>query len=89
MNFVVGLQVFHEKTTLQYFENIISGINLYNKKSISRSLIIFIQPRKMANDFLNNYIFVHTFQWTSSELYNNITITVKIAMVTYRQRKNI
>ena len=35
-------------------------------KSIARSSIIFEKPRKMTNDFFNNYIFVHTFQWTSS-----------------------
>ena len=53
------------------------------KKSITRSLIIFKKPRKMTNDFLNNYIFVHTFQWTLSEFLTNVTVTVKVAMVTY------
>ena len=33
-------------------------------KSITRSLIIFKKPKKMTNDFFNNYIFLHTFQWT-------------------------
>ena len=46
-------------------------------------MIIFKKPRKMTNDFFNNYIFVYTFQWTSSECQNNVTITVKVAMVTY------
>ena len=58
------------------------GISLYNK-SITRRLIIFKKPRKMRKDFLNNYMFVHTFQWTSSECLTNVTITVKVAMVTY------
>ena len=35
-------------------------------KSITRSLILFEKPRKMTSDFFNNYIFDHTFQWTSS-----------------------
>ena len=52
-------------------------------RSITRSLIIFKKPRKMTNDFFNNYIFVHTFQWTSSECLTNVTITAKVAMVTY------
>ena len=37
----------------------------------------------MTNDFFNNYIFVRTFQWTSSECLTNVTITVKVVMVTY------
>ena len=46
-------------------------------KSINRNLIIFKKPRKIINDFFNNYIFVHTFQWTSSECYHNgITKTI-------------
>ena len=36
-------------------------------KSITRRLIIFKKPRKIDNDFFNHYIFVRTFQWTSSE----------------------
>ena len=56
-------------------------------KSITRSLIIFKKPRKMTNDFFNNYIFVHTFQWTSSECLTNVTVTVKVAMVTYMHCK--
>ena len=52
-------------------------------KSITRSLIIFKKPRKMTNDFFNHYIFVRTFKWTSSECLSNVTITVKVAMVTY------
>ena len=51
-------------------------------KSITRSLIIFKKPRKISNDFFNHYIFVGTFQWISSERLNNVTITVKVAMVT-------
>ena len=51
-------------------------------KSITRSLIISKKPRKMTNDFFNHYIFVCTFQWTSSECLTNVTITVKVAMVT-------
>ena len=46
-------------------------------------LIIFKKLRKMTNDFFDNYIFVHTFQWTSSKCYNNVTITAKVAMVAY------
>ena len=57
-------------------------------KSITRSLIIFKKPRKMSNDFCNHYIFVRTFQWTSSECLRNVTITVKVAMVTYIQGEN-
>ena len=52
-------------------------------KNITRSLIIFKKPRKMTNDFFNHYVFVHTFQWTSSERLTNVIMTVKIAMVTY------
>ena len=37
-------------------------------KSITRSLFIFKKLRKMTNDFFNPYIFVRTFQWTSSTL---------------------
>ena len=55
----------------------------FKVKSITRSLIIFKKPRKMTNDFFNHYIFVRTFQWTSSECLTNVTITVKVAMVTY------
>ena len=33
-------------------------------KSITRSLIIFKKSRKMTNDFFNNCILIHTFQWT-------------------------
>ena len=57
-------------------------------ESITRTLIIFKKPRKMANDFFNHYIFVRTFQWTSSECLTNVTITVKVAMVTYIQGEN-
>ena len=57
-------------------------------KSITRSLIIFKKPRKITNDFFNNYIFVRTFQWTSSECLTNVTITVKVAMVTYIHCEN-
>ena len=60
----------------------------FKVKSITRSLIIFKKPRKMTNDFFNHYIFVRTFQWTSSECLTNITITVKVAMVTYRHCEN-
>ena len=48
-----------------FFENIISGIQLYNKK-YPQKLNHFKKLRKMTKDFFNNYIFVHTFQWTSS-----------------------
>ena len=37
----------------------------------------------MTNDFFNNYIFVCTFQSISSECLPNVTIKVKVAMVTY------
>ena len=57
-------------------------------KSIARSLIIFKKPRKVTNDFFNHYIFVCTLQWTSSECLTNVTITVKVAMVTYIQGEN-
>ena len=49
-------------------------------KSITRSLINFKKPRKMTNDFFDHYIFVPTFQWTSSECLTNVTLTVKVAM---------
>ena len=26
----------------------------------------------MINDLVNNYIFVHAFQWSTSECYNNV-----------------
>ena len=55
-------------------------------KSITRTF--FKKPRKMTNDFLNHYIFVHMFQWTSSECLTNVTVTVKIAMVTYIHSEN-
>ena len=58
-------------------------------KSITRSLIIFKKPRTMTNDFFNHYIFVRTFQWASSECLTNVTITVKVAMVTYIHCENI
>ena len=57
-------------------------------ESITRTLIIFKKPRKMANDFFNHYIFVRTFQWTSSECLTNVTITVKVDMVTYIPGEN-
>ena len=60
----------------------------FKVKSITRSLIIFKKPRKMTNDFFNHYIFVRTFQWTSSECLTNVTITVKVAMVTYIHCEN-
>ena len=37
----------------------------------------------MTDDFFNHYTFVRTFQWTSSEYLTNVTIMVKVAMVTY------
>ena len=55
----------------------------YHQKLLRKFLIIFKKPRKMTNDFFNNYILVHTFQWTSSECLTNVTITVKAAMVRY------
>ena len=42
----------------------------------------------MTNDFFNHYIFVRTFQWTSSECLTNVTITVKVSMVTYIHCEN-
>ena len=57
-------------------------------KSINRSLIIFKKPRKMTNDFFNHYMFVRSFQWASSESLTNVTITVKVAMITYIQGEN-
>ena len=57
-------------------------------KSITRSLIIIKKLRKMTNDFFNHYISVRTFQWTSSESLTNVTITVKVAIVTYIHCKN-
>ena len=57
-------------------------------KSITRSLIIFKKPKKITNDFFNHYIFVRTFQWTSSECLTNVTIAVKVVMVTYIQGEN-
>ena len=57
-------------------------------KSITRSLIIFKKPRKMIDDFFSHYIFVRTFQWTSSECLTNVTITVKVAMVKYIHCEN-
>ena len=41
-------------------------------ESVKRILIIFKKSRKMTNDFFNHYIFVRTFQWTSSEMSCNI-----------------
>ena len=35
-----------------FLKYIIFGIQLYKKKSITRSLIIFKKPRKMASNFL-------------------------------------
>ena len=49
-------------------------------KRITKSLIIFKKPRKITKDFFNDYIFVYTFQWTSSECFINVTITVNITM---------
>ena len=46
-----------------------SGIQLYNKRHHKKQ-----KPRKMTNNFFDNYIFVHTFQWTSSECLTNVTI---------------
>ena len=42
----------------------------------------------MTNDFFNNYIFTHTFQWTASESLTNVTITAKVAMITYIHCEN-
>ena len=58
-------------------------------ESVKRILIIFKKSRKMTNDFFNHYIFVRTFQWTSSECLTNVTIMVKVAMVTYIHRENV
>ena len=38
---------------------------------ITRNLIIFKKPRKMTSDFFNKSLFVHIFQWTSSECFLN------------------
>ena len=57
-------------------------------RTITRKLIIFEKSRKMTNDFFNHYIFVSTFQWTSSTCLTNGTITVKVAMVTYIHCEN-
>ena len=46
---------------------IVKQLNNFIIKSITRSLIIFKKLRKMTNDFFNHYVFVRTFQWTSSE----------------------
>ena len=59
---------------------------IYNK-NYHQKLNNFKKPNKMSNDFFNNYIFVRTFQWTSSKCYNNVTITAKVALVTYIQCK--
>ena len=57
-------------------------------KGITRRLINFKKPRKMINDFFNHYIFIRTFQWTSSECLTKVTITVKVAVVTYIHCEN-
>ena len=36
----------------------------------------------------NYYIFEHAFQWTSSECYNNVIITVKIGIVMFELPRN-
>ena len=51
-------------------------------KGITRTLIIFKKPRNITNDFFIHYIFARTFQWTSSECLTNVTITIKVDMVT-------
>ena len=66
-----------------FFSFFIDKITAEVIKSITRILIIFKKPRKMANDFFNHYIFVHMFWWTSSECLTDFTITVNVAMVTY------
>ena len=57
-------------------------------KGITRRLINFKKPRMMINDFFNHYIFIRTFQWTSSECLTKVTITVKVAVVTYIHCEN-
>ena len=57
-------------------------------KSITRSLIVFKKPRKVTNDIFNHYIFVRTFQWTSSECLTYVTTTLKVAMVIYIHYEN-
>ena len=64
-------------------ENVISGIQLYNKK-YHQKLNHFKKPRKVTNDFFNHYIFVRTFQWTSSECLTNVAITVKVILDVWR-----
>ena len=58
----------HEPENVLENEDLKTLFHAYNFiiKSITRSLILFKKPRKMTSDFFNNYIFVHTFQWTSS-----------------------
>ena len=65
---------------LQYLKIFFRAYN-FIIKSITRILIIFKKPRKMTNDFFNRYIFVHTFQWTSSDCLTNVTVTVKVALI--------
>ena len=53
------------------FENIISVIQLYNEKYHLKLKFFFKKPRKITDDFFHNYIFNHTFQWSSSKCCNN------------------
>ena len=44
----------------------------------------------MTNDFFNHYIFVRTFQWTSSECLTNVTITVKVIVnISYIKEESV
>ena len=56
---------------LNMFENIISVIQLYNEKYHLKLKFFFKKPRKITDDFFHNYIFNHTFQWSSSKCCNN------------------
>ena len=64
------------------------GIQFY-KKSITRSLIIFKKLRKMTSDFFNNYIFVHTVQWTSSEIFFNFRFSIRKSQSKQKLTKKI
>ena len=60
-----------------------------NKKKYHQKLNHFYKKsRKMTNDFFNHNIFDPTFQWSSSECLTNVTIRVKLAMVTYIHCEN-
>ena len=72
---------------LNMFENIISSMQLSNE-NYHQKLNHFKKPRKMTNDFFSHYIFICTFRQTSLECLINVTIMVKVAMVTYIHCEN-